>query len=135
MSQSFIKYQHLENLLSERIQNLYYEQLKHEIDEITYHLFDNTLIITIEGALTPPEQFLNANEHKKLAEQVREVIDRLIQPQIESSIEEVMNVEVVDFLCDTTIDTSRTGAIAILGLKPKDPPPNNGDRSPLRRST
>ncbi len=54
MSQSFIKYQHLENVLSERIQNLYYEQLKHEIDEITYHLFDNTLIITIEGALTPP---------------------------------------------------------------------------------
>ena len=43
-----------------------------------------------------------------------------VQPQIKTSIEEVMDVKIVDFLCDTTVETSRTGAIAVLGLKSKN---------------
>ena len=120
MKQFFVKSKKLESILSERIQNLYQKQLQHEIKDITYHFFENTLIIMMEGTLTPPEQLLNENQHQQLAKQVREVIDRLIQPQIRISIEQVMDVKVVDFLCDTTIDTSRTGAIAILGFKPQD---------------
>ncbi len=122
MPQSFIKSKKLETILSERIQNLYQKQLQHQIEEITYHFFDNTLIIMMEGTLTQAEQLLNENQHQQLAKQVREVIDKLIQPKIITSIEEVMDVKVVDFLCDTTIDTSRTGAIAILGFKPKNSP-------------
>lgn len=122
MPQSFIKSKKLETILSERIQNLYQKQLQHKIEEITYHFFDNTLIIMMEGTLTQAEQLLNENQHQQLAKQVRKVIDKLIQPKIITSIEEVMDVKVVDFLCDTTIDTSRTGAIAILGFKPKNSP-------------
>ena len=122
MPQYFIKSKKLETILSERIQNLYQKQLQHKIEEITYHFFDNTLIIMMEGTLTQAEQLLNENQHQQLAKQVRKVIDKLIQPKIITSIEEVMDVKVVDFLCDTTIDTSRTGAIAILGFKPKNYP-------------
>ena len=122
MKQFFINSKKLESILSERIQSLYKKQLQHEINGITYHFFENTLIITIEGTLTQPEKLLNENQHQQLAKQVRKVIDKLIQPKIITSIEEVMDVKVVDFLCDTTIDTSRTGAIAILGFKPKNSP-------------
>lgn len=43
----------------------------------------------------------------------------MIHPQIQTIIEEVLNVKVVDFLSDTTIDNNITGAIAIFEFKPK----------------
>lgn len=117
MSQFFIKNPQLQKDLSQRIKKLYRENLQHQIEDINYHFFGNTLIIVMEGTLTGAERILNDNEYQMLAKQVREAIDKLIQPLIKDSIEEIMDVKVVDFLCDTTIDTSRTGAIAILGFE------------------
>lgn len=42
-----------------------------------------------------------------------------MHPQIKNIIEEVLNVNVVDFLSDTTIDNKVIGAIAIFEFKPK----------------
>jgi uncharacterized protein YbcI len=89
------------------------------LSNISYRLFDRTLIVILEGTLTPPEQLLKESDRKQLAEQVRQAIDRIIQPQIKTTIEEVMNVKVIDFLSDTTIDTSCTGAIAIFEFHPQ----------------
>lgn len=112
----------LERNLSNRIRNLYGWELGRQLDEISYQWFDNQLVIIIEGTVTPPEQLLNNNSHQQLAKKVRAVFDDLIQPQIKSLIEDVLDVTVVDFLSSTTIDTGRTGAIAIFELQPKESP-------------
>ena len=92
--------------------------LGHQLDNISYKLFNRTLIVMLEGTITSPEKLLKDNNLLFLAKQVREAIDSVIYPQIKEIIEEVMNVKVIDFLIDTTIDNNLTGAIAILEFKP-----------------
>ena len=107
----------VESLLSEKIENIYQEQLEHTPDNIYYKIFDRTLIVIIEGAITTPEKILKCHNRHYLAQQVRKAIDDVIHPQIKTIIEEVMEVEVTDFMSDTTINNNMTGAIAILGFK------------------
>ena len=107
----------VESLLSKRIENIYQEQLKHKLDNVYYKIFDRTLIVIIEGSITTPEKVLESNDRHCLARQVRKAIDDVIHPQIKTIIEEVMEVEVTDFMSDTTINNNITGAIAILGFK------------------
>ncbi|MGB3509438.1 MAG: Na-translocating system protein MpsC family protein [Microcoleaceae cyanobacterium] len=109
--------ENLENLLSERIKYLYEYQLQHQLRGISYQIFDNKLMMTIEGAVTPTEQILNDTSQEELAKKVRAAFDEIIQPQIKQIIEEVFGLNVVDFLSDTTIHTSRTAIIAIFQLK------------------
>ncbi|MCC0178259.1 DUF2294 domain-containing protein [Waterburya agarophytonicola K14] len=111
------KFNKVEYLLSEEIKNIYRDRLEHQLDNISYKLFDRTLIVILEGAITPPEKLLKNNDRLHLAQQVRRVIDEAINPQIKNIIEEVMNVEVTDFLSDTTIENNISGAIAILEFK------------------
>lgn len=111
------KFNQVKYLLSEKIKNIYQEQLEHDLDNVSYKLFDHTLIVILEGAITSPEKLLKDNDHVFLAKQVRAAIDDAIHPQIKSIIEEVMDVEVTDFMSDTTIENNITGAIAILEFK------------------
>jgi uncharacterized protein YbcI len=121
MNKNSLKIQKIESLLSRKIKEIYQYQLKHQLDNISYKLFDRTLIILLEGTITSPEKLLKDNDRDHLAEQVREAIDSIIHPQIQDIIEEVLNVKVIDFLSDTTIDRDLTGAIAIFELKSNDP--------------
>ncbi|EAW38251.1 DUF2294 domain-containing protein [Lyngbya sp. PCC 8106] len=102
-----------EELICEQIQHIYVQQLEQELSQISCRIFDRILIFVLEGVITPPENLLNQNNHLRLVSQVRSVFDRMIQPKIQDLIEQTLNVTVIDFLCDTTIDTSRTGAIVI----------------------
>lgn len=108
------KFSKVEDLLSQKIIDIYQQQLEHQLDNISYKLFDRTLIVILEGAITSPEKLLKDNDRLHLAQQVRTAIDNVIHPQIKEIIEEVMNVEVTDFISDTTINSNITGAIAIL---------------------
>ncbi len=119
MNHKVIKFKQIESLLSQKIKDIYQDRLEHTLDNITYKLFDRTLVITLEGTITSPEKLLKDNDRLDLAKQVREAIDRIIHPQIQSMIEEVLDVKVVDYLSDTTIDNDLTGAIAIFEFKPK----------------
>ncbi|HBB34637.1 MAG TPA: hypothetical protein DDZ80_21095 [Cyanobacteria bacterium UBA8803] len=114
----------LESLLSDRIQNLYFNQLKHQLKQVSCQLYGDELIIILENTVTAPEHLLNQSHQKELAEQVRGILDGVIQPQLRALVEEILQVRVVDFLSNTTLDTGRTGVIAILGLEPKMPPPS-----------
>lgn len=120
MRNKAVKFQKIESILSQKIQDVYREELEHQLDHISYKLFDHTLVITLEGIVTSPEKLLKANDRLDLAQQVRKAVDSVIHPQIQSVIEEVLDVKVVDFLSDTTIDNDLTGAIAIFEFKPKD---------------
>jgi uncharacterized protein YbcI len=114
---SKIKFSKIEYILSKKIQDIYQEQLHHQLENISYKFFDHTLIVILEGAVTSLEKLLTNNNNLHLAQQVRRAIDDLIHPQIKNIIEEVMNVEIIDFMTDTTIDNNITGAIAILKFK------------------
>lgn len=118
MSKNIAKIENIDFLLSNKIRDIYQKQLNHQLNNISYKLFDRTLIIILEGTITTPEKILKNNDNLKLAQEVREKIDNLIQPQIKNIIEESLNVEVIDFLSDSTIDLDLTGAIAIFE-KPK----------------
>jgi uncharacterized protein YbcI len=102
----------LESFLSKRIKDIYEARLKQQLNTITYQLFEKTLVIVMDGSVTQVEQFLNENERQELAKQVRDTINNIVSPQIKITIEEVMEVNVIDFLFDTTIDSTHTAAIA-----------------------
>lgn len=109
----------LESVLSKRINEIYKAHLKQPLNSISYQLFDKTLVIVIEGSVTQVEQILNENERQQLAKQVRNAIDDIVNPQIKNTIEEIMDVNVIDFLSDTTTNSNHSAAIAIFELKTK----------------
>ncbi len=117
MNKKGIKIRKIETLLSQKIKDVYQDKLEHQLDNISYRLFERTLIIMMEGTITSPEKLLKSSARLDLAKQVRESIDSVIHPQIKDIIEEVLNVKVIDFLSDTTIDNDLTGAIAIFEFK------------------
>ncbi|MEM8722420.1 MAG: Na-translocating system protein MpsC family protein [Cyanobacteria bacterium P01_G01_bin.39] len=120
MNNKVVRTKKIESLLSQKIKNVYRVCLEHKLNNISYKLFDHTLIVTLEGTITSPEKLLKDNNRHDLAIQVRTIIDNIIHPQIQNIIEEVLNVTVVDYLSDTTIDNDLTGAIAIFEFKSKD---------------
>jgi uncharacterized protein YbcI len=109
----------LESVLSQKINDFYRKRLKQQLNDIQYYVFEKTIVIVIEGSVTQVERFLNDNDRQELAKQVRLAIDRIVKSQIKGLIEESLDVNVVDFLCDTSIDTNRTGAIVIFEFTPK----------------
>ncbi|MBF2065290.1 MAG: DUF2294 domain-containing protein [Calothrix sp. C42_A2020_038] len=108
----------IERTLSQRIQGFYREQLGHQPSKVTCQLNDRNLLIIIEDSITPPEQLLAQQGRQELAEQVRSDLDEAIRPQLKEIIEEILSVEVVEVLSDATLETGRTGVIAILSDLP-----------------
>ena len=122
MNQKAIQIKKIESILSQKIEDIYRDKLEQKLNNISYRLFDRTLIVILEGTVTSPEKLLKDNNSLCLAKQVREAIDRVIHPQIQETIEEVLNVKVIDFLSDTTIDHDLTGAIAIFEIESQASP-------------
>ncbi|NJN85273.1 MAG: DUF2294 domain-containing protein [Leptolyngbyaceae cyanobacterium SL_7_1] len=115
----------MERMLSQRIQALYRNSLGHQPGKVTCQLFESKVAIVIEDSITPPEQLLAEQGQRDLAEQIRSGLDDVIQPQIKDLIEEILNVSVLDLLTDATLDTGRTGIIAILTDVPEVSNPTN----------
>ena len=109
----------LERLLSQRLQGLYREQLGHQPSKVTCQLFDEKLAVIVEDSITPPEQLLANTGQAELAQKVRSDLDKAIQPQLKALIEEVLSVGVLDLLSDATLETGRTGIIAVLDVTPE----------------
>ncbi|MGF1488619.1 MAG: DUF2294 domain-containing protein [Prochloraceae cyanobacterium] len=116
MNNSFTISQDLQNQISQIIKDIYSKELGHQVKEVKVKLRNSNLIIIVEGTVTKPEQLLSQTQNRKLAKQVRKFIDDVIQPQIKNSLEEAIEVKILDYLSDTVIDSNITGAIAILTL-------------------
>lgn len=108
----------LERSLSQQLQALYRTQLGHQPGKVTCQIFDEKVAIVFENSITPPEKLLADNGRAELAEQVRSDLKEAFEPQMKRLIEEVLNVVVLDLLSDATLETGRTGAIAILDASP-----------------
>jgi uncharacterized protein YbcI len=109
----------LQQVLSQRIQALYRDRLGHQPTKVTCQLFDDKLAIVIEGSVTRSEQLLLKKGQSELAEQVHSDLGEAIQPQLEQLIAEAMNVPAIDLLSDSTLETGRTGIIAVLAAVPQ----------------
>lgn len=109
----------LERNLSQRIQALYRSVFGHQPSQVSCNLIDNKLVVTMENAITQPEQVLVENGQEELAEKVRSELETVLEPQIKEAINEVLGVDAIDLLNDATLETGRTGTIAILDSAPK----------------
>jgi uncharacterized protein YbcI len=109
----------LERTLSQKIQAFYRDSLGHKPSKVTCQLFKCKLAIIIENSITPAEELLAVKGNEELAATVRSSLDDVLKPQLKSLIEEILNVEVVDLLSDATLETGRTGIIAILSDLPQ----------------
>lgn len=119
----------IQRTLAQRIQALYRDQLGHQPSKVTCQLSDSNLTIILENSITQPEQLLAQTGRIELAEQVRADLDEAIQPQLKTLIEDILNVQVVELLSDATLETGRTGIIALLTDTP------NIRNSPLTSKT
>ncbi|MBW4625470.1 MAG: DUF2294 family protein [Brasilonema octagenarum HA4186-MV1] len=108
----------VERTLAQRIQALYRDQLGHQPSKITCQLSDQNVVIIIENSITKPEKLLLKTGNQELAEEVRSDLDDAIAPQLKVLIEETLNVTVIELLSDATLETGRTGIIAILTDSP-----------------
>jgi uncharacterized protein YbcI len=108
----------LQRQLSQRIQAFYKGQLEHQPGKVTCQLFDHSLAIVMEDAMTQPESLLKGNGYEDLASTVRSRLEQLVQPELKSLLEEVLQVDVKDLLSDATSETGRSGMIAILEATP-----------------
>lgn len=109
----------LERTLSQKIQAFYRDRLGHQPSKVTCQLFDQKLAIIIEDSITPAEELLITKGNEELAEQVHSSLDEAIQPQLKALMEEILDVEVIDLLSDATLETGRTGIIAVLTKSPQ----------------
>jgi uncharacterized protein YbcI len=108
----------LQRQLSQRIQAFYKRRLEHQPTRVTCQLFDSSVAIVMEDAMTQPEIMLKGNGYGDLASTVRSRVEQVIQPEIKQIIEEVLKVEVQDLLSDATSATGRSGMIAMLEKTP-----------------
>lgn len=109
----------VERTLSQRVQALYRTQLGHQPGRVQCQIFDGKVVILLEDSITRPEKVLVENGQEELAEQVRDDLDKALNPQLSLLIQEIIGIEVIDVLSDATFETGRSGAIAVLANTPQ----------------
>jgi uncharacterized protein YbcI len=109
----------LEREISQRIRNLYNDELGQRPSQIICHFFDKEIVISLENSVTQAEQTLLNGGYDSLAEQVRLYLDKIIKPQVKNLIEEIIGKPVIDLMTNTNLATGRTGIIVILNELPE----------------
>ncbi len=109
----------LERSLSQKIQALYRTQLGHQPSKITCQLFGQQLAVIVEDSVTQPEKLLAEEGREGLAEKVRVDLEDALKPELQALIEDILEVNVLDLLSDATLETGRTGMVAILSQTPQ----------------
>ncbi|MBW4446894.1 MAG: DUF2294 domain-containing protein [Spirirestis rafaelensis WJT71-NPBG6] len=108
----------LEREISQGISSLYNTQLGLRPSKVICHCFDKEIVITLEDSVTLVEQALIDGNYRKLAEEIRVTLNKIIKPQIKDLIEEIIDRNVIDVISNSSLATNRTGIIAILEQSP-----------------
>jgi uncharacterized protein YbcI len=108
----------LEREISQRIGSLYNTQLGLRPSKVLCHCFDKEIVVTLEDSVTLVEQTLVDGNYRKLAEEVRVTLNKIIKPQVKALIEEIIDRNVIDIISNSSLATNRTGIIAILEQSP-----------------
>lgn len=113
--------QQLEQILSQRILAWYDTQLGHSYANVSCKILNknNVAIIVVDNSIAMPLQLLIRHGKEALAKEAHSyIIDEALEPELKALIEEAMGITVVDMLSNTTIETARTGIIAIFADRP-----------------
>jgi uncharacterized protein YbcI len=108
------RYKRLERSLEEQICTFYAAQLERQPRQVSCQISTNKLAIFLEDALTYPEQLLLTAGQVKLVQQIREGLNAILQPHLQTLIEQAMEVDVVELLMATQFDTGMLTINAIL---------------------
>lgn len=103
----------LEQILVERIQSLFINQLGHQPEDVYCRFLDNKLTIVIENAITKPEKLLMAAGYQDIVKKARNSIEQILQPEFKQIIEEVTDSQVSNILFATHLDTNYVSVIAL----------------------
>lgn len=115
---STLAVEQLEQKLAQRVIELFQNYLGHEPQHVSCKLAEKNLTIVVEDSVTRLEQFLAQRGRQELAQQVRLGLLKALEPQLSCLVEEVLNVDVVDVIANSTFDTGRTSIVAILAAEP-----------------
>ncbi|MCJ8283476.1 MAG: DUF2294 domain-containing protein [Rivularia sp. ALOHA_DT_140] len=108
----------LERELSQHIQSFYRNRLGHTPSKVSCHLVKNKLVVVAENSITPAEQVLDKAGKKELAQKLRINLNKSIKLQLKLLIEDISQLEVVDLLGETQLDSGLTGLIIIFNDVP-----------------
>ena len=108
----------LEQNISQRLIVLYQTKLEHQLGHVSCKLVDKTITIVAEDSITGLERFLLKNNQYELAKQIRLTLHKVLEPHLKFLFEEVVNVPVVDVICDSVFQTGRTSIVAVLAAMP-----------------
>jgi len=108
----------LQQELVQQVKELYRTHLGHELLQVSCHIADRTITILADDSITRLEQFLGENQQTDLALQVRSNLLKSLEPHLQSLIERVIGLPVVDVICNSTFETGRTSIVALLATLP-----------------
>ena len=109
----------LERQLSQGVQALYRSQFGHLPHKVVCHLFADKIAIIAEGTTTALEQILKNNSQSDLAFDIRAAINETFTIEVKQKIKEIIDLEVIDLVSDSSLDSGYFGAIAFLEKIPQ----------------
>ena len=112
-------YRQIETELSQQIRNFYLEKIDLKPQKITCKLFSKYLVVVVDNAVTPIESNLWRAGDYNLMEQVRNEVDAILKSELSKLISEFLEVEVVELLSKTALETNRSIVLAILSESPQ----------------
>lgn len=108
----------LERQLSQETQALYRSLFGHLPQKVACHIFADKIAIIAENTVTAIERILQNNSQSELASEIRTAISEAFAVRLGQKITEVMGLQVIDLICDSSLDSGYLGAIAFLEKAP-----------------
>lgn len=109
----------IERQIAQIIQSVYRNRFGHLPSKVVCHLLTDKAIIVAENTVTSVEKLLIKNSKVDLAQNVRMAVNNILRDQIKQQISEVLNVEVVELICNSCLNSEYLGMIAILSETPR----------------
>ncbi len=109
----------LERQMSQTLQSLYRQQFGHLLSKITCHLFADKVAIVAEGSVTSIEEILFKHSRVDLARSVRLAISEDFTTQVKQAVGKILEVEIIDIMTDSAIETGYLGIIIFLQNAPE----------------
>lgn len=109
----------LERQLAQTIQALYRSEFGHLPSKVVCHLFAERVAIVAEDTVTTIEQVLWDNSQQDLAKNIRATIREAFTSQVKQQVADILQVDVEDAICDSTLSSGYLGLIVFLKNAPQ----------------
>ena len=109
----------LERQVSQTIGSLYRTQFGHSPSKIICHLFADKVAIVAEETITAVEQLLCDRSKIDLARSIRAAVNEAFKTKAKDRIGKILQVEVIDIICDSSVDSGYLGMIVFLQSAPE----------------